>query len=89
MVISNAGNDPKVASLVYVAAAAPATNQSLDELTKATLTPRLQKIKADAGFLRLTPQGINEDFAQDLTPAERKVLVATQQPEAAKEATAR
>lgn len=89
MVISGAGNDPKVAGLVYVAAAAPNANQSLDELTKAALILGLQKIKADAGFLRLTPQGINEDFAQDLTPAERKVLVATQQPEAAKEATAR
>ena len=83
MVISDAGNDPKVAGLVYVAAAAPDANQSLGELTKSAPTSGIQKIKADAGFLSMTSQGINEDFAQDLTPAERKVLVATQQPVAA------
>ena len=83
MVISDAGNDPKVAGLVYVAAAAPDANQSLGELTKDAPTPGLKKIKADAGFLSMTPQGINEDFAQDLTPTERKVIVATQQPVAA------
>lgn len=83
MVISDAGNDPKVAGLVYVAAAAPDANQSLSDLTKAAPTVGLKQIKADAGFLSLTPQGINEDFAQDLTPAERKVIIATQQPVAA------
>ena len=83
MVISDAGNDAKVAGLVYVAAAAPDPNQSLGELTKDAPTPGLKKIKADAGFLSMTPQGINEDFAQDLTPTERKVIIATQQPVAA------
>ncbi len=83
MVISDAGNDAKVAGLVYVAAVAPDPNQSLGELTKNAPTPGLAKIKADDGFLSLTPEGINEDFAQDLTPTERKVLAATQQPVAA------
>jgi pimeloyl-ACP methyl ester carboxylesterase len=83
MVISDAGNDPKVAGLVYVAAAAPDANQSLGELTKDAPTPGLKQIKADAGFLSMTPQGINEDFAQDLTPTERRVIAATQQPVAA------
>ncbi|GAB3637015.1 alpha/beta hydrolase [Hymenobacter arcticus] len=83
MVISDAGNDPKVAGLVYVAAAAPDANQSLGDLTKDAPTPGLKQIKADAGFLSMTPAGINEDFAQDLTPTERKVIVATQQPVAA------
>ena len=83
MVISDAGNDPKVAGLVYVAAAAPDANQSLGDLTKSAPTVGLKQIKADAGFLSMTPQGINEDFAQDLTATERKVIVATQQPVAA------
>jgi pimeloyl-ACP methyl ester carboxylesterase len=83
MVISDAGNDPKVAGLVYVAAAAPDPNQSLGELTKDAPTAGLKQIKADAGFLSMSPQGINEDFAQDLTPTERKVIAATQQPVAA------
>jgi MFS family permease len=34
----------------------------------------------DAGFLRLTDRGINEDFAQDLSDRERLVLQATQIP---------
>ncbi|RZK16350.1 MAG: alpha/beta hydrolase [Hymenobacter sp.] len=83
MVISDAGNDPKVAGLVYVAAAAPDANQSLGDLTKSAPTVGLKQIKAAAGFLSMTPQGINEDFAQDLTPTERQVIVATQQPVAA------
>lgn len=83
MVISDAGNDAKVTGLVYVAAAAPDANQSLGELTKDAPTPGLKKIKADTGFLSMTPQGISEDFAQDLTPTERQVIAATQQPVAA------
>ncbi|RZK21961.1 MAG: alpha/beta hydrolase [Hymenobacter sp.] len=83
MVISDAGNDAKVAGLVYVAAAAPDANQSLGELTQGSPTVGLKQIKANEGFLSMTPQGINEDFAQDLTPTERKVIVATQQPVAA------
>lgn len=84
MVISDAGNDPKVAGLVYVAAAAPDANQTLGELTKDAPTPGLQQIKPDAaGFLSMTTKGINEDFAQDLTPTERRVIAATQQPVAA------
>ena len=83
MVISDAGNDPKAVGLVYIAAAAPDANQSLGELTKNAPTVGLKQIKADAGFLSMTPQGINNDFAQDLTPTERQVIVATQQPVAA------
>lgn len=82
MVISNAGNDPKVAGLVYIAAD-PDPNQSLGELTKNAPTVGLKQIKANDGFLSLTPQRINEDFTQDLTPTERKVIIATQQPVAA------
>lgn len=83
MVISDAGNDPNVVGLVYVAAAAPDANQSLGELTKNAPTAGLKQIKADAGFLSMTPQGINSDFAQDLPPTERQVIAATQQPVAA------
>jgi pimeloyl-ACP methyl ester carboxylesterase len=81
MVISDAGNDAKVAGLVYVAAAAPDANQSMGELGKSSPTPGVQQIRPDAmGFLSMTTQGINDDFAQDLTPTERRVIAATQQP---------
>ena len=83
MVISDAGNDPKVAGLVFIAAAAPDPNQSLGEMTKNAPAPGLKQIKANDGFLSMTTQGINSDFAQDLTPTERQVIAATQQPVAA------
>lgn len=83
MVISDAGNDPKVAGLVFIAAAAPDPNQSLGELTKDTPTPGLKKTQMNAGYISLTTQGIIEDFAQDLPLAERRIMAATQQPVAA------
>jgi pimeloyl-ACP methyl ester carboxylesterase len=83
MVISDAGNDPKVAGLVYIAAAAPDPNQSLGELTKNAPTPGIKQIKNNDGYLSMTTEGISTDFAQDLTPTERRVIAATQQPVAA------
>ena len=80
VVISEAGNDPKVAGLMYIAAFAPGDGQSLSDMAK-TLPPGPgnNEVKPDAsGFLSLTPKGIHEDFAQDLPEPERKVILATQ-----------
>ena len=42
-------------------------------------TPAFAEIKPiNGGFLLLTSKGISEDFAQDLSPEEKKVLLATQ-----------
>jgi pimeloyl-ACP methyl ester carboxylesterase len=80
-VITQAGNDPKVAGLVYVAAFAPAEGESPFDLTFANQTPFLQHLQQDAfGFLKLTPTGIREDFAPDLSESEQTVLTATQGP---------
>ena len=50
-----------------------------------TPPPGIAEIRPDAqGFLKLTPKGISEDFAQDLTPAEKQDLTATQGPTNAK-----
>ena len=79
--ITQAGNDPKVAGLVYVAAFAPAEGESPLDLTNANPSPFLQHLEADQfGFLKLTPAGIREDFAPDLSDAEQTVLTATQGP---------
>lgn len=85
VVISQAGTDPKVAGLLYVAAFAPDDNQSLTDASKAfPPTPGLGEAKPDAaGFLYLTAKGIHEDFCQDLPMAERKIVLATQGPWAA------
>jgi pimeloyl-ACP methyl ester carboxylesterase len=80
-VITQAGNEPKVAGLVYVAAFAPAEGESPFDLAVADPTPALQQLQQDQfGFLKLTSTGIREDFAQDLSESEQTVLAATQGP---------
>jgi pimeloyl-ACP methyl ester carboxylesterase len=84
VVITEAGNDPRVAGLVYVAAAAPDEGQSFLELVQtAPATPGNDEIRPDAdSFVSMSPKGIVEDFAQDLPPAEQQLLIATQGPQA-------
>ncbi|GAB2553160.1 alpha/beta fold hydrolase [Spirosoma aerophilum] len=82
VVISEAGNNPAVAGLVYVAAFAPDDAQSLIDASQGLPSaPRLGEAKPDAsGFLSLTRKGVQEDFAQDLPLTERNVIWATQGP---------
>jgi pimeloyl-ACP methyl ester carboxylesterase len=82
MVISEAGNDPKVAGLIYVAAIVPDENQSANDVLKPySPPPGLAEAKPDAaGFLSLTRKGIDEDFVPDLPAAERAIVYATQGP---------
>ena len=82
MVISEAGNDPKVAGLVYVSALVPDAGQSAGDVLKPyTPGPGIAEAKPDAaGFLSLTRKGIDKDFVPELPPAERAVVYATQSP---------
>ena len=68
VVITEAGNDPKVVGLVYVAALAPSEGESVASVTKPfPPAPLGGEVRADAeGFLTVTAKGIAEDFAQDL-----------------------
>jgi pimeloyl-ACP methyl ester carboxylesterase len=79
-VITEAGNNPKVAGLVYVAAFAPDEGETLGGMTQKFPTPpgfaEIQTIKD--GYLMLTKKGVFENFAQDLTPEEKSSLLATQ-----------
>lgn len=79
-VITEAGNHPKVAGLVYVAAFAPDEGETLGGLAqKFPPTPLFGKLQPiEEGYLLLTPQGVIEDFAQDLSTEEKNVMVATQ-----------
>jgi pimeloyl-ACP methyl ester carboxylesterase len=81
-VISQAGIDPKVVGLVFIAASAPDVGESFADLIKPyPPAPALGNSKQDAaGFFSLTPKGMSEDFAPDLTPAESSVMEATQGP---------
>jgi pimeloyl-ACP methyl ester carboxylesterase len=80
VVITEAGNDPKVVSLVYVAAFAPDAGQSIGEISQAFAKPAgADQVQPQPdGFLLLSEKGIEEDFAQDLTAAEKGHLVAAQ-----------
>src|SRR6266480_875922 len=66
VVITEAGNDPKVAGLVYVAAFAPDANQNITEISKPfPPPPGLNMVKPlTDGFILLTPEGIETAFAQ-------------------------
>ena len=80
VVITEAGNDPKVVGLVYVAAFAPGDGESISSVTKPyPPAPLGGELRPDAqGFLTATPKGIAEDMAQDLPASEQRILTATQ-----------
>src|SRR5262245_44280245 len=83
VVMTEAGNDPKVAGLVYVAAFAPQEGQSAFDLANAYPTAILPELRLDQfGFLKITPTGIRRAFAQDLSDTEQSVLTAAQSPTA-------
>ncbi len=58
VVITEAGNDPQVAGLVYVAAFAPDVNQSIDVSSGFPKPPGLDEVRPQPdGFLLLTAAG--------------------------------
>jgi pimeloyl-ACP methyl ester carboxylesterase len=81
-VIGEAGNDPKVARLVYIDAFAPDAGESAGTLFEQfEAAPLGAEIRPDAqGFLSLTRAGIFDLFAQDLDEGEKAVIHATQGP---------
>ena len=81
-VISEAGADKKVRSLVYVAAFAPDAGQASKDLGKDYPAPSgVKEIAADKnGFLYMTPQGMATGFAQDLPAEQTAIMAATQGP---------
>jgi pimeloyl-ACP methyl ester carboxylesterase len=81
-VITEAGNNPKVVGLVYVAAFAPDQGESSASLGKPYgQTPGVGELRPISdGFLVLTPKGVTEDFASDLSATEQALITATQAP---------
>jgi len=82
VVIGEAGNDPNVVGLVYVAAFAPDQGQSLLSLLSGAQTPSPigSHLVFDGAFFTIDPIGVEQDFAQCLPDVERRVLTATQGP---------
>lgn len=81
-VISDAGNSPKVKSLVYVAAFAPPDGASINDLSKGQPAPPYADslVNDEKGFMTLTDDGVAKHFAQDVSPAEQQLIAATQGP---------
>jgi pimeloyl-ACP methyl ester carboxylesterase len=80
-VITEAGADPRVKALVYIAAFAPdkgETPGSLGESVAPTILPGF--IQNANGYLTLSREGVAKGFAGDLSPKEQDVVYAVQQP---------
>ena len=82
VVIGEAGDDPKVSALVYVAAYAPDRGESLKKLSEgAPPSPGQKALRADArGYLSLDPAAFPSLFVGDVPATEGKALVAHQIP---------
>jgi pimeloyl-ACP methyl ester carboxylesterase len=77
-VITEAGNDPKVAALVYINAFALDAGESSATIEKA-VPPAGQGIKATAdGYLYIDPASFHSDFAADV-PEEKTAFMAVSQ----------
>jgi pimeloyl-ACP methyl ester carboxylesterase len=79
-VISEAGEDPKVVGLVYVAAFVPDIGASANE-TGAPFgpTPGQKAIQVDARhFASMSPEGVLNSFAEGLPMPERRLVLAVQ-----------
>ena len=76
--ITAAGNDPRVAGLVYIAALAPDSDETSESLQgKFPVTDVFSHIEVADGRIWLRPDGV-PCFAGDLSDAEQKLIWATQ-----------
>ncbi len=86
VVITQAGNNEKVQSLVYVAAYAPDEGQSIESLSKdayevrkiANVPGLADPIVSSDGYIRLKEETVVNHFAQDLPAQDAKVIAAGQ-----------
>ncbi len=81
-VITEAGNDPKVKALVFVAAFAPDAGQSTgDQVAAHPAPPGLSEVSPDrSGSYMMSANGWINAVAQDLPEEDARVLAATQPP---------
>src|SRR5215475_7232115 len=79
-VISEAGDDPKVAGLVYVAAYVPDVGRSANATSKPFgATPGQKAIQVDSQkFAWMSEEGILNSFAEGLPMSERRLVLAVE-----------
>jgi pimeloyl-ACP methyl ester carboxylesterase len=81
MIVTEAGIDPKVSAVVYVAARGPDAGEDYPALAKKFPTPPASAgIVFDGDVGSLTETAFLHDFAGDLPASRAKVLFAVQQP---------
>jgi pimeloyl-ACP methyl ester carboxylesterase len=78
-VISEAGVEPNVAALVYVAARAPDAGEDYTALAARFPTPPASAgLVKSGGFAQLSEEAFLRDFAGDIAPAKARILYAVQ-----------
>ena len=82
VVITEAGSDDNVKSLVYVAAYAPDKGESLQSTASKFPAPegRNNFVRDPDGYLTINDEGIKKYFAAGLPPEEQAIVAATQGP---------
>jgi pimeloyl-ACP methyl ester carboxylesterase len=81
MIVTEAGVDPQVSAVVYIAARAPDAEEDYAALAKTFPTPLASAgIVFDGDEGRLTETAFLKDFATDLPEAQARELYAVQQP---------
>jgi pimeloyl-ACP methyl ester carboxylesterase len=81
-VVTEAGNAPNVAGLVYVSSYGPDQGESHDDLVKRFPSPpgvSIVRLDED-GFLSLQRDKFAEMFAQDVDPAQAEIMAVVQKP---------
>lgn len=80
-VITQAGDDPKVSGLVYIAAFAPDSGESVATLSSKGPATDISKYFITSGeFIFLSKEGMQKSFAQDLSIKLQNLIYATQIP---------
>jgi pimeloyl-ACP methyl ester carboxylesterase len=80
-VITNAGDDPHVKALVYVAAYAPDQGETVPSVSeKAPATQLANFVQKTDGFLTLSKEGVTKAFANGLPSDEQNMIFCVQQP---------
>ena len=80
-VITEAGDNPHVKALVYVAAFAPDKGETIPSLfEKAPATQLSSYFQTTGSFITLTKDGVSKAFADDLTAKEQDMVFTVQQP---------
>jgi pimeloyl-ACP methyl ester carboxylesterase len=91
VVVTEAGHNPKVKAIAYIAAFAPDAGESVFSLNEAPAEPSEAKapvLPLDGGFLIVDPAKFQEAFAADVDPAVTRFMAAAQVPWGVAAATA-